>query len=302
MRAILTSMSIVVLAIVGEVSVRAETVAATADTFVTVHPGLGGSTSIHGTDTTLGIIGALGSQATPLIQFDVSSLGARTVVGDASLDLYLVSSWNNATCSQLINVYQEYSVWSETTTNWGNLPGPDWWIYPPGPYGVMGSEVLDSQTVTCVNGQAEEVSWTIPASVVQSSIKQFPTDNHGLVLVSQTTPDYQDLWFSIVKVSLRPQLVFSTVPEPSTLPLLFIAAIALLTLGTIREPIFSRQEQAIVYLFSRHWEKIKAFKNKHICDMQTRFPEWFLGKPARSDRVWVLPQFILCSSHTRATS
>jgi hypothetical protein len=39
------------------------------------------------------------------------------------------------------------------------------------------------------------------------------------------------------------------------------------------EPIFSRQEQAVVYLFSRYWHKIREFRNKQICDIQARFPD-----------------------------
>ena len=94
--------------------VRADVALAEADTFVTVHGGLGGSTSVHGTDSTLGMIGALGSQATPLIKFDLSSSSGRKVVGDAAMDLYLLSSWNNATCTQTIEVHEERSDWNDS--------------------------------------------------------------------------------------------------------------------------------------------------------------------------------------------
>jgi hypothetical protein len=39
------------------------------------------------------------------------------------------------------------------------------------------------------------------------------------------------------------------------------------------EPVFSGQEQAVVYLFSRYWKKIPAFKNKWVYDIQMRFPD-----------------------------
>jgi hypothetical protein len=41
----------------------------------------------------------------------------------------------------------------------------------------------------------------------------------------------------------------------------------------IREPIFSRQEQAVVYLVSRHWDDIPAFAHKQITMIQMRFPD-----------------------------
>ena len=41
-----------------------------------------------------------------------------------------------------------------------------------------------------------------------------------------------------------------------------------------REPIFSRQEQRVVYLFSRYWEQIDEFKNKRIYNIHTHFPDF----------------------------
>ncbi len=40
-----------------------------------------------------------------------------------------------------------------------------------------------------------------------------------------------------------------------------------------KEPVFSRQEQGVVYLFSRYWQRIPAFKDKQIYDIQMRFPD-----------------------------
>ena len=42
------------------------------------------------------------------------------------------------------------------------------------------------------------------------------------------------------------------------------------------EPIFSRQEQAVVYMFSRYWDKIDLFKEKKICNIHTHFPDFSL--------------------------
>ncbi len=42
------------------------------------------------------------------------------------------------------------------------------------------------------------------------------------------------------------------------------------------EPIFSRQEQGVVYLFSRYWQKIDTFNGKTICRIHTHFPDFCL--------------------------
>jgi hypothetical protein len=40
------------------------------------------------------------------------------------------------------------------------------------------------------------------------------------------------------------------------------------------EPIFTRQEQGVVYLFSRYWEKIPGFEKKKIIRIHTHFPDF----------------------------
>jgi hypothetical protein len=42
----------------------------------------------------------------------------------------------------------------------------------------------------------------------------------------------------------------------------------------MNEPVFSRQQQAVVCLFSRHWEKIPLFRNKQPCRIDTHFPDF----------------------------
>lgn len=41
-----------------------------------------------------------------------------------------------------------------------------------------------------------------------------------------------------------------------------------------REPIFTRQEQGVVYLFSRYWHKIEQFRGKRISRIHTHFPDF----------------------------
>jgi hypothetical protein len=40
------------------------------------------------------------------------------------------------------------------------------------------------------------------------------------------------------------------------------------------EPVFSMQEQAIVYLFSRYWEELEKFAGKKITRIHTHFPDF----------------------------
>lgn len=42
------------------------------------------------------------------------------------------------------------------------------------------------------------------------------------------------------------------------------------------EPIFSRQEQGVVYLFSRYWQKIDTFNGKRVCRIHTHFPDFYI--------------------------
>ena len=65
----------------------------------------------------------------------------------------------------------------------------------------------------------------------------------------------------------------------------------------MNEPIFSRQEQAVVYFFSRYWEKIKDFQNKRICDIQTHFPDCSLE--GREEAIEF--EYNLCSFYSHVT-
>ena len=181
------------------------TVSASADTFVTNHSSLGGASSTHGSDTTLYEIGSPGFQATPLLLFNLSAYAGQNVIGNATLQLYVMNA-GYSPATQSISVCNELNTWTPATTNWNNFPGP---------FGTTGS-TLDTETVTYDGGAnpARYVSWTIPGSTLQSWINN-PTANNGLVLVSQTTPFFQDLSFSSIYGSNAPLLSFSTTSGPA---------------------------------------------------------------------------------------
>jgi len=43
--------------------------------------------------------------------------------------------------------------------------------------------------------------------------------------------------------------------------------------ATKHEPVFGRQEQAVVYFFSRYWEQIEPFCHGRLSHIQTQFPD-----------------------------
>ena len=63
------------------------------------------------------------------------------------------------------------------------------------------------------------------------------------------------------------------------------------------EPIFSRQEQGVVYLFSRYWHRIDAFRAKRIYEIHTHFPDFYL-RDTRSNELEAL-EFEYCLSKFR---
>jgi autotransporter-associated beta strand protein len=181
------------------------TVSPAADTYVTQHPSLGGTSSTHGSDPTLYEIGTPGFQCTPLLLFNLSGYAGQTVVGNATLQLY-VESGGYTPATQTISVCNELNTWTAASTSWNTLPGP---------FGTTGS-TLDTETVT-YDGQsnpARYVTWTIPASALQSWINN-PAGNDGIVLVSQTTAYFEDLTFSSQEGSFSPLLTFNTSSNPA---------------------------------------------------------------------------------------
>ena len=186
-------------------------VTSVADSYITVHPSLGGAGSTHGGDALLYEIGPGGFYSYPLIRFDLSQYAGNSVVGPASLTLHVPGTWNNVTVSQSIEVYRVLVPWTESTVTWNN--------FGPGP--ICNKNVtctsLDTVSVTVSPGSTVTFS-NLPASLLQGWIDN-PSSNHGLLLFSTTGVDDEDIAFASreSKVATGPQLKFSTVPKPCTL-------------------------------------------------------------------------------------
>jgi hypothetical protein len=216
-RSIFTGAAAVLLVLLPWVSAlgQGHTVTASADTYITEHPSLGGPSSTHGSGPTLYEIGASSCSegdcvAFPLVQFDLSGFAGQTVVGTGSLSLNVVATWNSATVSQSLEAFQVLVPWKQSTVSWNS--------FGPGP--ICGTNVvctsLDTVSVTVNPGSTVTFS-NLPASLLQQWINN-PASNYGLLLQSTTLATDQDIQFASTRstVAAGPKLSFQTT-APCTL-------------------------------------------------------------------------------------
>jgi len=179
------------------------------DTYITQHSGLGGPTSNHALDASLRAIGTSTFLSYPLLQFDLSSLAGETVVGNATLSLY-VSSGFGLNAPRTVNVYDVLIGWVPTTVTYntfGASPGVQ--------FGTdVGATAVASQTVGFPGMTPQYVSWTIPGAVIQNWIDN-PSQNDGL-LVRNLAGSSRDLAFASMEGTHQPELSVEAVPEPGT--------------------------------------------------------------------------------------
>jgi hypothetical protein len=116
----------IVVSLAGVVtSAGASTISSVADTYITIHPNLGGPASIHGHDPYLEEIGPPTFYSYPLVRFDLSGFSGDTVVSPATLTLHVFGTWNSRTVSQTIEAFAVLVPWSESTLSWNSFgPGP----------------------------------------------------------------------------------------------------------------------------------------------------------------------------------
>ncbi|RME32893.1 MAG: DNRLRE domain-containing protein [Gammaproteobacteria bacterium] len=205
---------------------------ATADTYITENPGLGGTGSIHGSDTSLWLArGSGGNREIPLVRFDLTGLAGATVNGAfAQLTLQLVTAFNGTPgITQTVSLRESLVGWDEATTSFAGFGGTGF-----DEAAHTGPELLNL-SVTFSGSPPEPVVFDLPASVVQGWIDD-PASNHGLVLISQTTLNQTDLVFASRERdggTLAPALSFDVtpVPLPPAAGLLGLALLALSGLG-----------------------------------------------------------------------
>jgi hypothetical protein len=194
--------------LIGCLPATAQTLSASEDTFITVHPELSGENSNHGPDTFLYMVGDdLSSFATsPLVKFDLSLFSGQTVLGDATFSI-LVSYASEIGGDRFIDVHQVLTPWTQGSVTWSNFgatPGIQF-----GTDTAIGP--VDSQLLAPADSPLT-LEFTIPHSLVQSWIDS-PGDNHGILLHMVVGSDVN--FDSSELGGFSPTLAFEVVPEPS---------------------------------------------------------------------------------------
>ena len=108
------------------------TVDSSADTAITNHPGLGGTSGVNGSDTTMYAIGTGGFESHPLVRFDVSAFAGHSVSGSPSFRLFLNGGQSPASNNSL-DLNRVLVSWDETTS---------WDTFGPQPLATMRERIM----------------------------------------------------------------------------------------------------------------------------------------------------------------
>jgi len=205
---------------IGCLPVSAQTLTASEDTFITIHPELSGENSNHGPDTFLYMVGDnLSPYATsPLVKFDLSLFSGQTVQGDATFSIH-VSYASEIGGDRFIDIHQVLTPWTQGSVTWNNFGAT-----PGIQFGTdTAASPLDSELLA-PGEYPVTLEFTIPHSLVQSWIDS-PENNHGILLHMIAGSDVN--FDSTELGGIQPSLTFTIVPEPSA-ALLALGSAALL--------------------------------------------------------------------------
>ncbi len=184
------------------------------DAWITVHPSWGGPNTPHVLWDTVEEIGSYGFQTFPLIQFDLSAFAGHAVTGNPTLTLTVHSGWNGGgykgPWSQTVEALRVVKPWTNNQVTWNNFgPGPI--CITPNWQGVVNVDCNPLDTVSMTVYPGDQVTWHIPAWLVQQWIDH-PETNRGLLLLSITQQTCQDIHFAGLKNTEYPgpELTFET--------------------------------------------------------------------------------------------
>ena len=179
-----------------------------ADTYITGSSALGGSGSVHGTET--GLYSDRTKLAFPLIRFDLSSFAGLTITGSPQFLLLVGDGTRNGTTRQ-VSIYDVAVPWTEATTFDSFGPSPGLQIGQD-----TSASALATVPVVFPQSQVLYTSWMLPASLVQRWIDN-PSSNNGLLVYNNETTTGSDLSFVAIESHGNVARLFvDAVPEPST--------------------------------------------------------------------------------------
>jgi hypothetical protein len=198
-------------------------VATDADTTITRHPNLGAGHTPQGGSGFVSTIARYHGWgdlqlAHALVHFDLSAYAGQTALADATVSLkvsgYYSSANFGAPTTQTVNLYRLLVPWDEATATYDNVGGHG--------SGVAGGDYafgagMDGRIVSIQDNQMW-VSWTVPASLVQSWIDN-PSTNHGL-LFSPYGYDAAEFYYYSRESGQAPFMQLEITPEPASFMLL----------------------------------------------------------------------------------
>lgn len=140
---------------------------AVADTNISQHVNLGVGTARLGSSTLLYEIAPAGTQASSLLQFDLSAWAGQQLQGDAQLDMTYLSMYHSNSVD--LSIRPVGAAWNEATVTWANFSNN------------LGSPVGGGTVTSAGNASGSHVLFTLPQALVQRWI-DVPTSNHGLII------------------------------------------------------------------------------------------------------------------------
>lgn len=195
---------------------------AVADANISQHINLGSGTVPLGARTYLYEIAPAGTQASSLVQFDLSAWAGLQLQGDAQLDMtYLSMYYSN---SVDLSIRPVGAAWNEASVTWANFSNN------------LGAPVGGGTVTSAGNASGSHVLFSLPQALVQQWI-DMPSSNHGLII--QATSGRTMIFASReyrptggLVGAYAPQLNFAAAPVPEAESWALMAT-GLLALGAL---------------------------------------------------------------------
>ena len=134
-----------------------------------------------GSETTLGVGLYQDAKQTnkirSLLNFDLTSIPTGTQVLDASLNLRLVSVWNDTDLR--IDLHEVTNTWTEAGASWSKRDGTNPWTKGGGDYASSAIDTISN--IGYLTDFGINYKWEIPSTKVQSWVNT-PSKNKGLLL------------------------------------------------------------------------------------------------------------------------